>query len=70
MEMFPPRGANDVSQYGGIANRRVALAGAMGHVNNNLNAAMKWSVEQFCRRARSSCSLCAQMILASNYTHR
>ena len=33
-----PRGANDVSQYGGIANRHVACAGAMGNVNNNLNA--------------------------------
>ena len=33
-----PHGANDVSQYGGIANRRVALAEAMGDVNNNLNA--------------------------------
>ena len=33
-----PRGANDVSQYGGMANRRVALAEAMGDINNNLNA--------------------------------
>ena len=38
MEVFRPRGANDVSQYGGMANGRVALAEAMGGVNNNLNA--------------------------------
>ena len=38
MKVFPATGANDVSQYGGMANRRVALAGAMGDVNNNLNA--------------------------------
>ena len=33
-----PHGANDVSQYGRMANRRVALAEAVGDVNNNLNA--------------------------------
>ena len=39
MKVFPATRANDVSQYGGIANRRVALAEAMGDVNNNLNEA-------------------------------
>ena len=38
MKVFPATRANDVSQYGGIANRRVALTEAMGDVNNNLNA--------------------------------
>ena len=40
-----PREANDVSQYGGSTNRRVALAGAMGDVNNNLNPACSNEVE-------------------------
>ena len=33
----PPCGANDISQYGGIANRHIALAGAMSDVKSNLN---------------------------------
>ena len=40
-----PRRANDVRQYGGIANRRVALAGAMSNVKSNLNAACSDEVE-------------------------
>ena len=44
MKVFPAM-ANDVSQYGGIANRRVALAGAISDVKRNLNAACSDEVE-------------------------
>ena len=40
-----PHGANDVSQYGRIANRLVALAGAMGEIKNNLKATCSDEVE-------------------------
>ena len=45
MKCSRPHGANDVSQYGGMTNRCVALAGAMGDVNNNLNAGCSNDVE-------------------------
>ena len=46
MEVFPAtRGKNDVSQYGEMANRRVARAEAMGDVNNNLNSGCSNDVE-------------------------
>ena len=45
MKVFPATRANDVSQYGGIANRCVALAGAMSEVKSNLNAACSDEVE-------------------------
>ena len=38
VKVFPATRANDVSQYGGMPIRRVALAEAMDDVNNNLNA--------------------------------
>ena len=45
MKGVPATRANDVSQYGGMANRRVALAEAIGDVNNNLNAGCHNDVE-------------------------
>ena len=45
MKVFPATRANDISQYGGMANRRVALTGAMGDVNSNLNTACSDEVE-------------------------
>ena len=40
-----PHGANDVSQYGGIANWHVALAGAISDVEKNLNTVCYDEVE-------------------------